>query len=191
LSDEDLVGSMTDFVFLADALALDFVNTEVVVRGKRRDLLEDSQAFVEWWQAAKEHHQSTRSIEKPDEASLGNAKLLRAGLRRLFTAVSNSETPSPDDTSLLNAVLKTGHYVLEADLTGIYRSDDGENALLTLALSAFHLLTKHDLSRIHHCKNERCILLFYDTSKNSTRRWCSWDCMNRARSIANYRERKK
>jgi predicted RNA-binding Zn ribbon-like protein len=34
------------------------------------------------------------------------------------------------------------------------------------------------------------VLLFYDTTKSGTRRWCSTSCMNRARSSRRYRERR-
>jgi len=35
-----------------------------------------------------------------------------------------------------------------------------EAVLLPLALSALHLFTQTEYHRLHHCKNERCILFF-------------------------------
>lgn len=52
------------------------------------------------------------------------------------------------------------------------------------------LLTEGDLRRLHKCRNERCVLLFYDTTKSGTRQWCSLDCFNRTRSSQRYRQRK-
>jgi predicted RNA-binding Zn ribbon-like protein len=49
-----------------------------------------------------------------------------------------------------------------------------------VALSAVDLLTRKDHGRLHRCENARCVLLFYDTTKSSTRRWCSTGCMDRA-----------
>ncbi|MFN8374448.1 MAG: ABATE domain-containing protein [Anaerolineae bacterium] len=186
---------MTDFVFRGDALALDFVNTEVMLRGKQRDLLASAQDFDAWWRAAQAHHPEAVGTIEADEMLLAEAKALRAALRGLFTAASTRQRPAPEQVDTLNAVLRQGHYTLDvaADgaLTGSYGTEGTEGALLPLALAAFQLLTAGDLTRLHQCKNERCILLFYDRSKNGTRRWCSWDCMNRARSLKHYRAAKE
>jgi predicted RNA-binding Zn ribbon-like protein len=183
---------MVDFVFLADALALDFVNTEIIDRGKRRDLLQTPQDLQTWWGVAKNHYADLESFN-PDGADLDTVKTFRSTLRRLFTAVSAQQKPTDVDLAALNTILQSAKLTLKWHepnrFSSTYRSDDP--FLFTLALDAHGLLTEHDLSRIHPCKNERCILLFYDKSKNGTRRWCSWNCMNRARSIENYRKSKE
>jgi predicted RNA-binding Zn ribbon-like protein len=183
---------MSDFFFRADTLALDFVNTEVLVRGKRRDLLKSPQDLEAWWSEAKDYHPELGAFN-PDGADLDSVKEFRAMLRRLFIGVSAQQKPADEDLALLNRVLQDGKLTLNwhenHSFSSTYHS--GSPMLFTLALDALRLLTEHDLSRIHHCKNERCILLFYDKSKNGTRRWCSWDCMNRARSIENYRRSKE
>ncbi|WP_280504971.1 CGNR zinc finger domain-containing protein, partial [Nocardia farcinica] len=41
--------------------------------------------------------------------------------------------------------------------------------------------------RIRQCAHDRCILFFYDTSKNGTRRWHSMStCGNRAKAARHY-----
>jgi len=46
-----------------------------------------------------------------------------------------------------------------------------------------------DYSAIRKCENPTCILFFYDTSKNHSRRWCSMElCGNRSK-VAAFRER--
>src|SRR6187399_2934541 len=49
-SDEDT------FVFVGEVLALDLVNTEVVVRGKPRDLLATPEDVGQWWRAAQRYY---------------------------------------------------------------------------------------------------------------------------------------
>ena len=71
------------------------------------------------------------------------------------------------------------------------RDDDQGAVLLPIALSALYLFTQAEYHRLHHCKNERCILFFYDTTKSATRQWCSLECMNRARSLQHYRQVKE
>ncbi|MFL5652938.1 MAG: CGNR zinc finger domain-containing protein [Ktedonobacteraceae bacterium] len=53
------------------------------------------------------------------------------------------------------------------------------------------LFTRAEKHRLHICKNERCILFFYDTTKSATHQWCSLECMNRARSLQHYRHVKE
>ena len=71
------------------------------------------------------------------------------------------------------------------------RDPEKGSVLVPIALSALRLFTESDWRRLHQCKNDRCILFFYDTTKNGARRWCSPDCMNRARSIHQYQLAKK
>jgi len=90
-------------------------------------------------------------------------------------------------------ILATGYPALdvisEQEMVAVYRTHEANwgAILLPIALSAFHLFTQAEKHRLHKCKNDRCILFFYDTTKSATRQWCSLDCMNRARSLQHYR----
>jgi len=42
------------------------------------------------------------------------------------------------------------------------------------------------------CQNPQCVLLFYDTTKNHARRWCSMAaCGNRAKVAAHYQRARR
>jgi predicted RNA-binding Zn ribbon-like protein len=57
-----------------------------------------------------------------------------------------------------------------------------EAVLGPIALSALTTLTQGDLSRIKQCQGEKCGWLFFDTTKNKSRRWCEMEiCGNRAK----------
>ncbi len=57
-----------------------------------------------------------------------------------------------------------------------------ESILGPVALSALTLLTQDDLSRIKQCAGDHCGWLFFDTTKNKSRRWCEMEvCGNRAK----------
>ena len=62
-----------------------------------------------------------------------------------------------------------------------------------IALSALATLSQADLTRIKQCQGEKCGWLFFDTTKNKSRRWCEMEiCGNRAkqkRHSARARER--
>ena len=57
-----------------------------------------------------------------------------------------------------------------------------EAILGPITLSALTLLTQADLSRIKQCAGDSCGWLFFDTTKNKSRRWCEMEvCGNRAK----------
>jgi predicted RNA-binding Zn ribbon-like protein len=73
-----------------------------------------------------------------------------------------------------------------------YQAQPGADSMLfAIALSALRLVRDGDRQRLHRCSNDRCVLLFYDTTKSATRRWCSLGCMDRARSAKRYRAAKQ
>lgn len=185
------------FLFVGDALALDLVNTEIAVRGKRRDLLATPGDVARWWQAARRHHSAETAVvdgmgSHEDEALRAALKSLRSALRRLFSALAEGTAPAEEDVGTLNAALKTGYHALEAAPDGtlrpVYRSTDAAHAaiVLPIAISALHLITQGDHRRLHKCGNERCVLLLYDRTKSATRRWCSVACKDRARKMKQY-----
>ena len=55
--------------------------------------------------------------------------------------------------------------------------------------SACDLLLSGDLERIHICAATDCSWIFYDTSRNRSRKWCDMGtCGNRVK-VARYRDR--
>jgi predicted RNA-binding Zn ribbon-like protein len=57
-----------------------------------------------------------------------------------------------------------------------------EAVLGPIALSALATLTQGDLSRVKQCQGDRCGWLFFDATKNRSRRWCEMEvCGNRAK----------
>jgi predicted RNA-binding Zn ribbon-like protein len=194
-------GTTSDYLFLSGVLALDLVNTEIVVRGKKRDLLSSPQNLASWWQEALSHHRDSNAVKEEANLIEFNAELLeatkklRTALRNLFTSLVQQQPVNEKDLEELNQVLKMGYRSLEITSGGVLslfqQTTDWKGAiLLPIALSAIRLITESDRDRLHKCKNDRCVLFFYDTTKSATRQWCSLGCMNRARSIAHYRRAK-
>ncbi len=192
-------GADDGFVFRGETIAIDLVNTEVVVRGKPIDLLATPDAYRAWWRAARQHDPRLTDDLADGEANpdlLPRVKRLRAALRRLFETVADGRPAPVDDLGVLNDALAAVHGAVAIEPGGDLRPRwmaspvDGDGPLTAVARSAFTLLTQADRSRLHRCANGRCVLLFYDTTKSATRRWCSTACMNRARSSQRYRDRK-
>ena len=80
----------------------------------------------------------------------------------------------------------------EASFVWAWDPADGpvEAILGPVTLSALTLLTQADLSRIKQCRGDRCGWLFFDTTKNKSRRWCEMEvCGNRAKQRRFHRRR--
>ncbi len=192
-----------NYPFLSGVLALDLVNTEVIVRGRRYDLLCSSEDVESWWQEAIIHHPDREKVKQETQVIewslplLERIKRIRAAIRTLCTNLVEQQPLDQEALSVLNAILAMGYPALdvvsEGEMVPIYRAREANQGaiLLTIALSAFHLLTQAEKHRLHKCKNDRCILFFYDTTKSATRQWCSLECMNRARSLQHYQHIKE
>jgi predicted RNA-binding Zn ribbon-like protein len=188
---------------LDESLALDLINTEMIDRGKKRDVLSSPDVLARWWAEACQQHPDECLIEGAGEPItwtselLDAIKALRMALRTLLTHVVEQYAIEDEDLKPLNEILALGYSALERTGQGnvktvIHLHDPEKGSILfPIALSALRLFTESDWRRFHQCRNDRCILFFYDTTKSGTRRWCSPGCMNRARSIQQYQLTKK
>jgi len=196
-------GAADEALFLSGALALDLVNTEMIVRGKKRDVLSSPDALARWWEKARTQHPENAEVKGVGEPIAWNSelldavKMLRVTVRTLCTHVVEQHAVEVGDLEGLNSVLALGYPSLERTAQGNVRlvtrlgDEQKGQVLLPIALSALHLFTEYDWQRLHRCKNDRCILFFYDSTKSGTRHWCSLGCMNRFRSIQHYKVTKK
>ncbi|GCE31678.1 RNA-binding protein [Dictyobacter alpinus] len=190
--------AMHESLFLSGSLALDLVNTEIIVRDKKRDMLSSTAALARWWDEACEQHPDDCHfvvLEKPinwNTNLLLEVKMLRTVLRTLYTCLIEQQSLDEDTFEYLNRILALGypalHKTTAQSVKPVIRLRDPQQGaiILPIALSALHLFTTKDQQRLHVCKNERCILFFYDTTRSGTRQWCSLSCMHRSRSFHNY-----
>jgi predicted RNA-binding Zn ribbon-like protein len=198
----DLSASGEDtFVFVGEVLALDLVNTEVLVRGKPHDLLATPEDVGQWWRAVQRYYPNMDVMEASDVVRIDTTQLvalkgLRTALRGLFGALADGTPPATADIDVVNSILRTGSHALMLTASGavqpVYQAQSGANPMhFAIALSALRLVRDGERQRLHRCSNDRCVLLFYDRTKSATRRWCSLGCMDRARSAKRYRTAKE
>ncbi len=187
------------FMFVGDALVLDLINTVKFVRGEIIDTLQTPDDLRWWWSLARQHHTQIEMVTGAaaafDESILATVKDVRDHLHDLFLSVIDGQPPQVDDLAALNRALATGHPTLNwedrARMSYAASREPAACVLLPAALSALRLLTQADLSRLHKCQSNQCVLLFYDTTKSGTRHWCSTACMDRDRSRRRYRDAKQ
>jgi predicted RNA-binding Zn ribbon-like protein len=191
------------FLYIGDALALDAVNTERLVKGTRRDLLPSPDALAHWWHQAQPHYpilemeQGTQEVPTADPGTLEAFKVLRTALRHLFEEVMAEREIHEEYLAPINDILKMGSQVLEQAEPGTFQLRDHPGPqpqariLLPIVRSAIWLLTEGTRSRLRSCQNPRCRLFFYDRTRSATRQWCCLKCMDRARSARRYAQVKE
>lgn len=193
------------FLFVAGNLSVNFVNTEIVENGQQKDLLEDFNDFASWAAAADlvektEAETLLNNWNKREEVRDFFAEVLdfRGVLREMIVGLTNGKTVTKSAITQINRRLENQNATVELRKTKkgfekLFRADY-ENPLQFLAPiaeSTADLLCYGDLSLVKKCENPECVLYFYDTTKNHSRRWCSMKgCGNRAKAAAFYRRNK-
>ena len=191
-----------EFLFLGGRLYLDFVNTEIVVHGERRDLLSDFGRWMAWQSAAggpgmTEAKALAREWGGKAESmdALARAVAFRSELRKMAGCVASHKSVPKSAVGAINELLRRG--AAYGQLTpvgmGFVRQEHRDvreplDLLVPVAEDAADSLCEGDRGRVRKCGSPACILFFYDTSRSRTRRWCSMDlCGNRAKVAAHYR----
>nr|MBI3612312.1 CGNR zinc finger domain-containing protein [Nitrospirota bacterium] len=189
------------FLFVGNAKCLDFVNTELIVKGRPVDLLENFGNLVSWLaetqalDAAEAREAVRRWGGRPEGARVfAEGRAFRAVLRAMVERVVNGKPVQSPALDAINKLLqnRVGYSQLVRERGGFGRrfhsgSVEAIHLLVPLAEFASDLLCHYDQALIKRCQNPACILYFYDTTKNHARRWCSMSiCGNRIKVAAHY-----
>lgn len=192
---------LEDAVLLAAGrLCLDFVNTFCFRLGAPLELL-GSVEMLDQWLASAERLYGKR-IDAPwvaadGEGSLRRALELRTALLEIVTSVRENLPPSPDALDVVNAVLRAmptspqlgfGEGGFQASAHAAQMKDAW---LWEIAKDAAEFFPTADPGLLRQCEHETCIRVFYDTTKNHTRRWCVEKCGSRVKAAAYYRRKRE
>ncbi|MEU7629200.1 CGNR zinc finger domain-containing protein [Nocardia sp. NPDC049220] len=160
---------------LGEPLALDLLNTRWIEHGPQ-DLLTDVAGLRIWLDSV---GLATRA--QADAATLAAVRTARAAIADVVTRASHDG---------LNDVLAHGRIrrtLTESGPADV--ADVPERIWLPGWLAADNLLDllRAAPDRIRQCAHPQCVLFFYDTSKNGTRRWHSMaTCGNRTKAARHY-----
>lgn len=191
-----------EFVFDAQLLCLDFVNTRILQDGEPLDLLGTPEALADWVRTASRIHDLERDSGEGaarDDANLRGALRLRDAVRSAADAGIDGSVAPERAVRVINEAARTAPLVLRAERTGggfrRRRLSAGAPVAAVLgdvARSAIRLVTELDSRRLGRCSHPECILYYYDVTRNRSRRWCSMErCGNRAKAAAHYRRSKR
>lgn len=200
----------TPFELVGGRLCLDFVNTvSAWPRGPdTREDLPDYDHLLAWAQATGTlTRQGAAALRaqadaRPDLARRAHreALVLRDALYRVFRAVIDRSTPAASDVERVDAAVASAHAARHLAWRGgrfaqEWSADAAakpESVLWPVALSAQRVLCEDDPARLRVCAApENCGWLFYDTTKNGARRWCSMDTCGNVMKARRYYARRK
>jgi predicted RNA-binding Zn ribbon-like protein len=176
---------------LGNALCLDFVNTLNPRTGRPVDFLHCYTDLLVWAYKAKlilrnqaialHKHAQAHSLEA--KAVFSKAIEFREAMYQVFFALSRNHEPTKRDLDLLRNVYAEAviHSTLQpGGFHWLGQPNELSQILWPVAESAVTLLIRAERARLKECANHAtCGWLFYDTTKNNGRRWCSMqDCGN-------------
>jgi predicted RNA-binding Zn ribbon-like protein len=176
--------------FLAGRIALDFCNSlSRMHRIGLQDRIATPEHFRGW-----AGRLGFALDQTPSAQALDRLRRLRAALFGIFDAVLDGEQPKAADLDILNAELTEARAAerLVPARDG-YAIEDASLALIdrfrhAVARDAAGLLTG-DRRRIKRCPAHDCLWLFYDSSKNLSRRWCAMDDCGTLEKVRRYRNK--
>lgn len=180
-------------LFLADNLALDFINSEYGTGDERHDCFEDALSVTDWLKTA---GLMLKDTEAPP-GLLAEARQLRDAARVIVYAAMK---PVAADLSVINRILQAGHPETRLqwdENTQQYCIDvrsgthSPESLLWPVADALVKLVTDDKFEYVRQCEAHDCILLFHDLSKSHRRRWCSMATCGNRMKVAAFRNRKK
>ncbi|NQV83228.1 MAG: CGNR zinc finger domain-containing protein [Rhodospirillales bacterium] len=199
-------------LFIADAPALDFLNSVAAPWGTEIEWLAGGLDLLDWLERAGfisaevlADFREKASPEALDEVA-DQARELREWFRRFIAAHAGGrlEPSALPDLDKINRLLvrDEAYRQIEArEIHAAHEDQDGthlplqwwrgrrwrgpEDLLLPIADAMGEFICGADFERVKSCEGPTCTMWFQDVSKNHTRRWCAMAvCGNRAKAAA-------
>ncbi|MCO7262352.1 CGNR zinc finger domain-containing protein [Dickeya zeae] len=179
-------------LFLADNLALDFINSEYGIGDERHDCFEDDLSVLSWLETV---GLVPKGTEVPP-GLLAEARQLRDAARAVVHAAMKSVAA---DLTVVNRMLEEGRPETRLrwdEETQRYCIDvrsgthNPASLLWPVADALVKLVTDDKFEYVRQCEAHNCILLFHDLSKSHRRRWCSMATCGNRMKVAAFRNRK-
>lgn len=197
-------------LFIADALALDFLNSIATPTGTQIDWIDSGSGFLAWIEQAGlvpvKILETIRAQAMPGELDgvAAQARSLRDWFREFVRGHKGRSLITEDLYELepLNRLLERdesfiqigAHDPGEATSLGwrmMRRWRSPESLLLPIGEALAKFVCEEEFSNVKACEGHHCTLIFADRTRGHRRRWCSTAvCGNRAK-VAAYRKRLK
>ena len=191
------------FLFIGNHLALDFLNTKLVLAGSPKELLPDVDALVRWLVASglltrtKGKALAKKWRDTPQAGVLLRELLeFRERLRAVVVRQEAGFSASNAFIAELNSLLKQHPGVIALQRKGeklgletAFELEKPNDVWAPIAIAVAELIS--DVSSVRLRKCEACIVHFLDTSKKGSRRWCSMNICGNKIKVAAYQKRRR
>jgi predicted RNA-binding Zn ribbon-like protein len=181
-----------EFPLISGHPSIDLVNTEVVRRGVRHDLLV-TESDLNHWLVSMQAIGSLAAIQTTEYSpeTVHAVRKLRSFLRDGFEKLADRNALAEKWKEHLEDLIQRAplsYKILSEGLVPIPVGDSTDAILSLVAFDALKLLASEELLTIRRCANPDCVLLFMDSS--GRRKWCSMKiCGNRAK-VARHEEKR-
>ncbi|OAB44071.1 CGNR zinc finger domain-containing protein [Paenibacillus antarcticus] len=184
------------FPLISGHPSLDLVNTELIRRGQRHDLLITEGDLLDWLSCMHENSLAwNKELISKTKLEIGQVLLsireLRAILREKFEAMADGQRITESFITLLEQYIEEAPYTYKLRDQQLIAVPVGkiENTLKSLiALDVLTLISENKLYTLKRCSNPDCVLLFMDES--GRRKWCSMKICGNRKKVARYEQRK-
>ena len=170
-----------EFPFRSDRLCLDFVSTLGSRRTLKLERLKAPSDLKRWAREA-----GMGELQRASTTELARALQLREAIHALVAAEALKQ---PASIAVLNRAAAHPPLVPQLDQAGDSStwlpSASVDQVLSTIARDAIDLQSGSLRTRVKECAGIDCTILFLDTSRPGTRRWCSMEvCGNQLKSAS-------
>lgn len=183
------------FPLISGNLSVDLVNTEVVRRGQRHDLLIWEKDLYDWLHVIKEENPFWDELFLKIEERIGEVLIcileMRAILRNQFELIADGLLVPEELIAFLEKKIEAAPFTYKLWNHKLIPVPIGEVEKVLQALIAFDALTligENKLTFLKRCSNPDCVLLFIDES--GRRKWCSMKICGNRKKAARFQQRK-
>lgn len=184
------------FPLISGNLSLDLVNTELVRRGQRYDLLITNEDVLEWLHVIKVNlpfwnEKTFIRIQERTNQVTSSILEVREVLRKQFEAIADQQEISNDFITYLEKQIEKAPFtykIIEQQLVSIPVGEIEDVLASLIAFDALTLIAENKLTFLKRCSNPDCVLLFID--KSGKRKWCSMKICGNRKKVAKFQDRK-
>ncbi|EEL52871.1 MULTISPECIES: CGNR zinc finger domain-containing protein [Bacillus] len=184
------------FPLISGNLSLDLVNTELVRRGQRYDLLITNEDVLEWLHVIKVNlpfwnEKTFIRIQERTNQVTSSILEVREVLRKQFEAIADQQEISNDFITYLEKQIEKAPFtykIIEQQLVSIPVGEIEDILASLIVFDALTLIAENKLIFLKRCSNPDCVLLFID--KSGKRKWCSMKICGNRKKVAKFQDRK-
>jgi predicted RNA-binding Zn ribbon-like protein len=191
-----------DFLLLGAHPAIDFANTLVPPPGPDIEFLQSWQDVIDWLKETELSGEQNLEVSEPDApAALEAVRNLRHAWKTTLEQIMAGQGVQPQFIKQLNRILCLDTFTETLGVEGkisfyLHRSRSllagRQLALAILARSMTEFLITAEFKYLRRCANtDSCVLVFYDTTKNHRRQWCSNSMCGNRYKVAEFRRRQR